>query len=60
MPRSVKKGPFVDNYLLKKVEEMNKSGPGRNPTTPWGIPTMGYKTRKNKRTTQFIVNRRKK
>jgi len=26
MPRSVKKGPFIDDHLLKKVEEMNKSG----------------------------------
>lgn len=29
MPRSVKKGPFVDNHLLKKVEEMNRSGSKR-------------------------------
>ncbi len=26
MARSLKKGPFVDSYLMKKVEEMNKSG----------------------------------
>ena len=26
MPRSVKKGPFVDDHLLKKVAEMNESG----------------------------------
>lgn len=32
---------------------------GRNPVTPWGIPTKGYKTRKNKRTGVFIVKRRK-
>lgn len=25
MGRSLKKGPFVDGYLLKKVEEMNSS-----------------------------------
>lgn len=25
MGRSLKKGPFVDDYLLKKVEEMNSS-----------------------------------
>ena len=24
MPRSVKKGPFVDGHLMKKVESMNK------------------------------------
>ena len=26
MPRSLKKGPFVDKHLAKKVEDMNKSG----------------------------------
>lgn len=26
MARSLKKGPFVDEYLMKKVQEMNKSG----------------------------------
>ncbi len=29
MARSLKKGPFVDSYLMKKVEEMNKSGQKR-------------------------------
>ncbi|MDQ3991841.1 MAG: 30S ribosomal protein S19, partial [Actinomycetota bacterium] len=24
MPRSIKKGPFVDDHLLRKVEEMNR------------------------------------
>lgn len=32
---------------------------GRNPTTPWGVPTKGYKTRKNKRTDNLIIRRRK-
>ena len=31
---------------------------GRHPVTPWGKPTKGYKTRKNKRTDRFIVKRR--
>lgn len=26
MARSLKKGPFVDKHLMKKVQEMNKSG----------------------------------
>ena len=26
MPRSVKKGPFIDDNLLRKVEEMNSRG----------------------------------
>jgi small subunit ribosomal protein S19 len=29
MPRSVKKGPFVDAKLLKKIEVMNRSGTKR-------------------------------
>jgi large subunit ribosomal protein L2 len=33
---------------------------GRHPTTPWGKPTKGYRTRHNKRTDVFIVSRRKK
>ena len=32
---------------------------GRNPVTPWGKPTRGYKTRKNKRTNKFIVKDRR-
>ncbi|MBM4388749.1 MAG: 50S ribosomal protein L2 [Deltaproteobacteria bacterium] len=36
-----------------------KSSGGRHPCTPWGKPTKGYKTRKNKATDKFIVNRRK-
>jgi large subunit ribosomal protein L2 len=35
-----------------------RSSGGRHPTTPWGKPTKGYKTRKNKRTSTFIVRRR--
>ncbi len=29
MPRSLKKGPFVDEHLIKKVEEMNAKGDKR-------------------------------
>jgi large subunit ribosomal protein L2 len=35
-----------------------KTSGGRNPVTPWGQPTRGYKTRNNSRTDQFIVSRR--
>jgi large subunit ribosomal protein L2 len=31
---------------------------GRHPSTPWGKPTKGYKTRKNPRTDSMIVRRR--
>jgi len=37
-----------------------KTSGGRHPVTPWGQPTRGYKTRDNKRTDKFIVNRRQK
>ena len=40
-------------------EGKNKSS-GRNPVTPWGKPTLGYRTRKkNKETDRYIVRRRK-
>jgi large subunit ribosomal protein L2 len=35
-----------------------KTSGGRHPVTPWGVPTKGYKTRRNKRTRKFIVRRR--
>src|SRR5450759_3500285 len=37
-----------------------KTSGGRHPVTPWGKPTRGYKTRNNKRTDKWIVNRRQK
>ncbi len=37
-----------------------KASGGRHPTTPWGKPTRGYKTRHNKTTDRFIVKRRGK
>lgn len=36
-----------------------KTSGGRHPVSPWGKPTRGYKTRKNKATTKFIVRKRK-
>jgi large subunit ribosomal protein L2 len=35
-----------------------KSSGGRHPCTPWGVPTKGHKTRKNKNTDKYIVKRR--
>lgn len=34
MARSLKKGPFMDKYLLKKVEEIKKSGK-KKPIKTW-------------------------
>jgi len=36
-----------------------KTSGGRHPTTPWGKPTKGYKTRQNKLTEKYIVKHRK-
>ena len=37
-----------------------RSSGGRQPCTPWGMPTKGYRTRSNKRSDQYIVKRRTK
>ena len=37
-----------------------KTAAGRDPVSPWGLKTKGYRTRKNKRTTSMIVQRRHK
>ncbi len=36
-----------------------KTSGGRHPVTPWGKPTKGYKTRKNRKTAKYIISRRK-
>ena len=56
--------PTVRGVVMNPVDhplgggEGRTSG-GRHPVSPWGLPTRGYKTRKNKRTNKFIVKRRK-
>ena len=39
MPRSLKKGPFVDTHLLKKVEAQNESG-SKNVIKTWSRRSM--------------------
>jgi len=39
VPRSIKKGPFVDYHLLRKVEEVLKSG-GKKPIKTWSRRSM--------------------
>ncbi len=34
MPRSIKKGPFVDDHLVQKIEKMNRSGQ-KQPVKTW-------------------------
>ena len=56
--------PTVRGVAMNPVDHPHGGGEGRtsggrNPVTPWGVPTKGYKTRKNKRTDKLIVRRRK-
>ena len=55
--------PTVRGTAMNPVDHPHGGGEGRNfgkhPVTPWGVPTKGYKTRKNKRTNKLIVRRRK-
>ena len=122
MSRSSKKGPFVEERLMRRIEALNSSGEmrmvlvdcratigvlgnaehelvelgkagrsrhrgkrpqtrgvamnpvdhphgggegsttaGRHPVTPWGVPTLGYRTRKkNKASDRFIVRGRRR
>ncbi|WP_348757739.1 30S ribosomal protein S19 [Candidatus Methylocalor cossyra] len=39
MPRSIKKGPFVDHFLLKKIAEMNSAGL-KKPIRTWSRRSM--------------------
>jgi large subunit ribosomal protein L2 len=57
--------PTVRGVAMNPVDHPHGGGEGRtsggrHPVTPWGVPTKGYKTRKNKRTTKMIVRRRTK
>jgi large subunit ribosomal protein L2 len=53
----------VRGIAMNPVDHPHGGGEGRSkgnhPQTPWGKPTKGYKTRHNKRTNKYIVQRRK-
>lgn len=56
--------PTVRGVAMNPVDHPHgggegRSSGGRHPVSPWGIPTKGHKTRKNKRTDKLIVRRRK-
>lgn len=57
--------PSVRGVAMNPIDHPHGGGEGRtsggrHPVSPWGTPTKGYKTRKNKRTQRFIVKRRTK
>lgn len=56
--------PTVRGVAMNPVDHPHGGGEGRtsggrHPVTPWGIPTKGYKTRRNKRSNKLIVQKRK-
>ena len=59
------KRPKVRGVAMNPVDHPHgggegKTSGGRNPVTPWGQPTRGYKTRRNKRTQNMIVRDRRR
>ncbi|HZK33871.1 MAG TPA: 50S ribosomal protein L2 [Bacillota bacterium] len=65
--RHKRKRPTVRGSVMNPADHPHGGGEGRSPigmpspVTPWGKPTLGYKTRKkNKYTDRYIVRRRKK
>lgn len=57
------KRPHVRGVAMNPVDHPHGGGEGRtsggrNPVTPWGVPTKGKKTRSNKRTDVFILSSR--
>jgi large subunit ribosomal protein L2 len=61
--RHLGRRPTVRGSVMNPRDHPHGGGEGRapiggKPQTPWGKPALGYKTRRNKRTDQFIVRRR--
>src|SRR3990170_1352744 len=58
--------PTVRGSAMSPRDHPHGGGEGRQPIglpgpkSPWGKPTLGYKTRRNKRTNQFIIRHRSK
>jgi large subunit ribosomal protein L2 len=58
--------PTVRGTAMSPRDHPHGGGEGRQPVgmpgpkSPWGKPTRGYRTRRNKKTTQYIVRRRGK
>lgn len=55
--------PTVRGTVMNPVDHPHGGGEGKSkghlPRTPWGVPTIGYRTRKKKPSDRLIVRRRK-
>ena len=57
--------PTVRGVVMNPIDHPHGGGEGRtsagrDPVSPWGVKTKGYRTRSNKRTNSMIVQRRHK
>jgi len=64
--RWLNRRPHVRGVVMNPIDHPHGGGEGKapigrkTPVTPWGMPTLGYKTRKkNKASDKYIVKRRK-
>jgi len=58
------RSPKVRGMAMNPVDHPHGGGEGRSkggnhPTSPWGTPTKGYKTRRRTQTDKYIITRRK-
>lgn len=56
--------PHVRGVAMNPVDHPlgggeGRSSGGRHPVTPWGVPTKGFRTRRNKTSDRLIIKRRK-
>ncbi len=60
--RMLGRRPTVRSIAMNPVDHPNggRTKGGKHWATPWGKPTKGFKTRKNKTTTKYIVRSRQK
>ena len=63
--RHMGRRPTVRGSVMNPSDHPHGGGEGRapiggQPKTPWGKPTLGYRTRRNKDTDKYIVRRRRK
>ncbi len=60
------KRPHVRGVAMNPVDHPHGGGEGKagqgnpHPVSPWGVPTKGFKTRKKKLSSKFVISRRTK
>jgi len=63
--RHLGRRPHTRGVVMNPVDHPHGGGEGRSPVgmpspkTPWGKPTLGYRTRRKKKSDALIVRRRK-